>query len=211
MKKEIILSVVMYIIIILNNPKLFAQVNEQKTNTGIEVNKYKPNVIKINPLSWIVDRFSIYYEHAFSDKIALHFGGIYLSKEITADSSGFIFKDKYTGPGILAELKYYLLDSKVAPEGLYIGANGRYQHIRWLSTFDDGILPPVKEIKYSGTIGWGAIVGYQWIFWDIIAFDLLVGFRLAYQTSTTTTIGGTGGLNFSGVYPRAGTVLGIAF
>ena len=176
-----------------------------------DLNRTKTHIIKINPLSWIVDRYTIYYEVPITNKWAFHGGGIYLHKVNEVDSSGNLFQDKYTGPGMFLEFKRYLLKSQSAPEGLYVGTNLRFQYIIWTSTFDDGNSPSVEEIRYSGTLGTGAIIGYQWIFWDMFTFDVLAGVRLSYQTNNTTTAGGTGGEDFSGIYPRAGLVFGMAF
>jgi hypothetical protein len=78
----------------------------QKGGSGSDA---KPNVVKVNPLGLLFGNASISYERALNEKSAIQVNGSF---------GGFsIGGVKYTSLGGGVDYRYYLSNTKTAPEG----------------------------------------------------------------------------------------------
>jgi hypothetical protein len=152
-------------------------------------------VIKLNILSPVVKTLNLQYEHAVGSSNSYQLGLFY-----TGASSG---STDIKGFGITPEFRFYLSATK-APQGTYIAPFARYQNF----DLTDG--PNRAKLH---TFGGGLIIGKQWIFKEIIAFDVFIG--PSYYSGKTTDVSGSD--NFSvpsainGFGLRAGVCFGFAF
>jgi hypothetical protein len=160
----------------------------------------KKNIFKVNMISPIVRTGSFFYERAITQKSSLQLGVFY---------TGYSIDDtKLRGFGITPEYRFYLSQSKEAPQGFFVAPFVRYESLN-LSTNS------ARDEATLSTFGGGVLIGGQWIFSNIISLDIFGGPRVNSRsfkasTSGTTeddfTLTGFGSFGF-----RFGVTLGIAF
>lgn len=154
----------------------------------------KPNVIKANPLGLLFGSANVSYERAFGEKSAIQinaaFGGL---------SVGGV---KYTNIGGGVDYKYYVSNSKTAPEGFYVSPGVGFYSVK------------VKEVGGTSVSGSGAIVkavvGNQWIWNSGFTLDLFGGINY-YAGGKIKGNGGAEYAKFNGVLPALGVSLGYNF
>lgn len=163
-------------------------------------------VIKANVLSPFVLTASGFVEYAVTPRISGQFG---------AFSTGASYKDvSFDGYGFTPEVRYYLSNSKSAPNGAYVAGYGRI--LNYKLTVDDEEEGKTYEATYA-PVGAGVAVGNQWIFNSGISLDLFMG--LGVNGGSLKVKSGSendfdlGALNLigSGVRFRPGVTIGYAF
>jgi len=156
------------------------------------------NVVKLNPLGLIFGSANLAYEKALNEKssflIAPQFGGFKLGGV------------KYSSFGLGAEYRFFLSNTKSAPEGFYAGPglafnSGKVKY----EGFEDGD----EKVKFS-SFGGKVIIGNQWIFDSGFTIDLNGGIsfqKFSYKDGEEDSFG----LKGSGVLPALGFSIGYAF
>lgn len=149
------------------------------------------NVIKVNPAALLFGGFNVTYERAIADSHSFELGLSYSSYSGTVDGE----TTKVTGLGFIADYRWYFGSKKIAPDGVYISPRFTYA-----STGDgDG--------NGVSTLGFGGVIGYQWLLDSGFDIDLFGG----AQKLSITSKGDFSGLNISGVLPIIGLSLGFGF
>lgn len=121
-------------------------------------------VIKANVLSPFVLTASGFVEYAFAPQVSAQFG---------AFTTGASYKDvSFEGYGFTPEVRYYLSDTKQAPNGFYVAGYGRI--LNYKLTVDDEEEGKTYKATYS-PVGAGVAAGNQWIFNSGISLDLFLG------------------------------------
>jgi hypothetical protein len=154
----------------------------------------KPNVIKVNPLGLLFGNAGVSLERALNEKNAvqvnLSFGGL---------SLGGV---KYTNIGLGVDYKFYLSNTKSAPEGFYAAPGVGFYSIK------------VKEVGGSSVSGSGfvakGVIGNQWILNSGFTVDLFGGINF-YAGGKIKGSSGVEYTKFSGVLPALGVSLGYNF
>lgn len=184
MKKPLLLF---FVFALFSNSSIFAQ---------------KQNLIKVNFLSPVVKTFNFQYEHAISEKKSLQLGIFYTGYSTSGTS--------FSGFGITPEFRMYLAAGKIAPEGFYLAPFIRYQSFTLKATED---FSGTEAKATMSAFRPGFIVGYQWLFSDIVSLEFFLGPSYSFSslkvTSGTESDFSTG--IFDGFGLRSGLSLGIAF
>ncbi|AKD02849.1 DUF3575 domain-containing protein [Pontibacter korlensis] len=163
-------------------------------------------VIKANVLSPFALTASGFVEYAFAPQ---------LSAQLGAFTTGVSIKDvDFSGYGFTPEVRYYLSETKQAPNGVYVAGYGRI--LNYKLTVDDEDAGKTYEATYS-PVGAGVAAGNQWIFNSGISVDLFLG--LGVNGGSLKVKSGTeddfdlGFLNLvgSGVRIRPGLTVGYSF
>ncbi|ARS37081.1 DUF3575 domain-containing protein [Pontibacter actiniarum] len=163
-------------------------------------------VIKANVLSPFVLTASGFVEYAFAPQVSAQFG---------AFTTGASYKDvSFEGYGFTPEVRYYLSDTKQAPNGFYVAGYGRI--LNYKLTVDDEEEGKTYKATYS-PVGAGVAAGNQWIFNSGISLDLFLG--VGVNGGSLKVNSGTeddfdlGFLNLvgSGVRFRPGLTVGYSF
>lgn len=191
---------------------------------GSSLLKAQSNVIKLNVGSAVFGEILLSYEHAFNEKLSLNIGGAFTTRSIDASgtSSEGSYNGKYsiTGFGIIPELRIYP-GAKGAPKGFFVGPYLTYRNItsKVDADMDDGSGKVEGSISASA-FGAGAMLGHQWLIGDVFAIDLFLGvgyytigtgdLKVTLPDNTEEKYGG-GDITISGILPRFGLALGVAF
>ncbi len=124
-------------------------------------------VIKANPLSALTLTGSGFVEYAVTDNVSLQLG---------AFTTGLTVSNvKFKGYGFTPEVRYYFMENKVAPMGLYVAGYGRIQNFKLTVVKEDSEGVPREYSATYAPIGLGAAVGNQWIFNSGFTLDLFLG------------------------------------
>jgi len=167
-------------------------VNAQK-----EESKSKSNAIKVNLFSPIVKTGSFFYERAVSDKSSAQLGVGFTSY----NRSGI----KISGLFFTPEYRMYLSGQSL--DGFYVAPFARYQNLK----IEDNSGSTEAKATLS-TYGGGVTVGRQWLFGNIVSFDIFAG--PSYNSgSVKVTDGDEVSVpgSFRGFGARVGLTLGVAF
>ncbi|TAH18752.1 MAG: DUF3575 domain-containing protein [Cytophagales bacterium] len=186
MKKNVFFTIALFAIYSLSNHS-FAQ-------------SEKKNIIKVNLLSPIIRTGSFFYERVITPKSSGQLGFYYTGWALDGT--------KLRGIGITPEFRYYVSESKQAPQGFFVAPFLRYQRLELSTdaTTAKGVL---------STLGVGLAIGGQWIFSDVISLDIFGGptvntrnFKASANgvTESDFTLTGLGTFGF-----RFGVTVGIAF
>ena len=176
------------------------------------------NVIKINPLSLFAITGNIQYERALNEKMSVQLGGYFGTISTGFGADGNDAGISYTWYGITPEFRYYVTNaSKDAPRGLYVGPFVRYRNVtaKYDATLSTGETGAAKA-SITG-IGGGAIIGYQFLFGDVVALDLFAGPQYtgwsvnAEAEATGEEVSYTGLFSGGSMGARAGIGFGFAF
>jgi hypothetical protein len=158
----------------------------------------KKNIIKVNLLSPIVRTGSFFYERVITDKSSLQLGLLYTGYSTEGT--------KLRGFGITPEYRFYLSQSKQAPQGFFVAPFLRYENLELTNLNDQATL---------STFGGGLVIGGQWVFSNIVSLDIFGGPRLNTRNFKATTGGTTVDdftlTGFGSFGLRFGVTLGIAF
>lgn len=181
-------------------------------------------VIKVNPLSFFVTTINLQVEHALNENMSIQLGGFYGGLK-TSFFSGAV-NVNYKHFGITPEFRYYFIPGQSAsPSGFYGAAFFRYRQLNAKSNVQ--VYDPDSNTEFAGKLtnvlkipGGGAMVGYQFLFNDIVALDMFLGpqFSSAKISSTIECSSCDGNetwnapnFKFGGVGLRAGLSIGVAF
>ncbi len=158
------------------------------------------NIFKVNLLSPIVRTGSFFYERVITEKSTAQLGFFYTGWS----SSG----TKIRGFGITPEYRFYVSNSKQAPQGFFVAPFLRYQNLE-LTT------DAAAEKATLTAFGGGLVIGGQWIFSERISLDVFGGPSLNSRRFKATTNGTTEEdftlTGFGSFGLRFGVTVGIAF
>lgn len=169
------------------------------------------NVVKVNILSPLVKTGSFFFEHKLSSSSSVQLGALFTSWS-TGDT-------KVSGWAITPEYRFYLSESKEAPQGFYVAPFVRYQNLTLKNSYlayDNNGMPYTQTAEASlNTFGGGILIGHQWIFKQRFSLDAFLGpsyngGSIAYKSSN----GDNGNIDagpFRGFGIRSGVTFGIAF
>lgn len=147
------------------------------------------NVIKTNPLGLAFGNFNATYERVFGTTSSLLIRGQYMYKLLGADVS-------LAGAG-LGYRYYFTHAKKPVPAGFYVNPQ---------LAFSFGKVNDETEGNYSAsTIGFGAEIGYQWVWESGFVLDLGIG------PMYTIAKGGDSENELNGIVPSATVAIGYAF
>lgn len=168
--------------------------------TALHAQDEKSNAFKINILSPIAKTGSFFYERKVSDASSAQLGvGFTAYNANSVKISGLFFTPEY---------RFYLSDE--ALNGFYVAPFLRYQNLKIEDTESDPSNPDKATLS---TIGGGLTVGRQWLFKDIITFDVFLG--PSYNSGKVKVTSGSSIQDvpgtFNGFGLRAGLTLGVAF
>jgi hypothetical protein len=167
----------------------------------------KRNLVKINFLSPLIKTFNLQYEYAFKEKNSFQLGVFY-----TGAKAGDV---TLSGFGITPEFRMYLSAEKTAPTGFFLAPFIRYQNFTLKAdVLDNSGMTAEGKASFSA-IRPGMLIGYQWLFSDIVSFEFFLGPTYSFNSVKVKSDYGTeddfsaGALNGFGL--RSGLTLGIAF
>lgn len=146
------------------------------------------NVVKTNPLGLAFGNFNATYERVLGTSASVLIKGKYMYKLLGVEVN-------LVGGG--AGFRYYFTHAKKpVPGGFYI--NPQVQFATGSVTDDDG------EKLSASTFGFGAEIGYQWVWESGFVLDLGIG-------PMYTTAKGESDEDLSGIMPSATLAIGFAF
>lgn len=132
--------------------------------------KAQRNIVKVNIASIFSGQYGGAYELAISPKVSMMLSAHAISKKQQEEFGTALTSEK--GYNIVPEFRYYLTNKKQnAPQGLFIGANVRYEKTEVNVTgFDTDSLNTSGQIT---NLGYGLSIGQQWIFGKRIALEVV--------------------------------------
>jgi hypothetical protein len=154
------------------------------------------NIIKVNPLSFLVGTGSAFFEHKIDNNQSWQLGLAYVGY---TDLS-----IKYSGIAITPEYRIYY--NKNAISGMYVAPFLRYQNYKL--TNDQN-----ATAKYT-SFGGGVLLGRQWVYRNGFVLDLFAGpiYNAGSLSSVTdAAIFNKPGFGIDGFGIRAGLSLGFGF
>lgn len=190
-------------------------VTAPETNEELVIASPAPQVgaglsaIKINYISPILRTLSIFYEQTISDNMSLQLGFYY---------TGFgVDEVKYRGYAITPEFRFYPSDEAI--DGFFIAPFFRYRNLSISADYtyvdEYGDLQSDKGKAVLNTFGGGILVGNQWIFNDLISFELFIGPQMSVGNAKLVdgdeTYWDYSTRGFNGFGVRLGTTVGICF
>ncbi len=159
----------------------------------------KRDGIKVNLLSPLMRTASFFYEHTLDEQSSLNVGFLY-----TGMTPG---DTKIRGWALTPEYRFYL-GNNPAPDGFYVAPYLRYQSLNF--SYEEGTED--SEADLSG-IGGGLLIGRQWLFKDVVTYDLFFG--PSYVSANWDVKSGNesdfDSDSWEGFGIRAGMTLGIRF
>lgn len=155
------------------------------------------NIIKINPLSLIVNTGSFFYEHKIDDGSSWQLGLAYMA----GYDDGIT---KFNGLILTPEYRIYYKNNALS--GYYIGPFLRYQNFTLDRQFD-------SSAKLT-TFGGGVVFGRQWVYYKGFVMDIFAG--PMYNTGKPHDLTGAStfnapGLGLNNFFFRFGLSLGFGF
>ncbi|MEM9889073.1 MAG: autotransporter outer membrane beta-barrel domain-containing protein [Bacteroidota bacterium] len=160
MKKTILFS-----IFILSASTIFAQ-------------SAKPErIVKLDPFALFVSTLGVRFEQVMTGQYSIQVGGSYTTQAVTMWEG---LEGRANGYTINMQLRRYFLPGyesvgRVAPEGVYIGAWGKYEHLNATLRIGDDKADMMNGSAYSG----GLMAGCQfWIKYkrrNLLLFDAFMG------------------------------------
>lgn len=154
----------------------------------------KPNLVKINPLGALFGNIPLSYERAINDKSSIQVNGSFGGLSVAGV--------KYTNFGAGVDYRYYLSNSKSAPEGFYVSGGAGFYSLKVKETGG-------TSFTGSGFVGKG-VIGNQWIWESGFALDLFGGINY-YAGGKIKGTGGVEYTKFSGTLPALGVALAYNF
>jgi hypothetical protein len=184
-------------------------------------------VLKVNPLSFVVSTFNIQAEKPFNERFSGQLGFQFGSPKVSVYALNLLEPVKYQLIGLTPEMRYYVsFAKKHLPQGAYLGAYLRLQHVRKEyrilaydpDTFQDRMVDVTVKINaFAG----GFVLGYQFVVKRVFYVDVFMGPRYGAAASRLS-VGCAGcdgdernasrpGLDFDGMDLRAGIGIGYGF
>lgn len=130
----------------------------------------KKNIIKLNITSPAIATFALGYERVLDDLKTFQISAFYRNRP----SNDINLIEAVQGWGITPEVRFYLSNQKIAPQGFFIAPYATYQQYQTeQETFNNSFFEIRQEV--SSVFGLGFIFGGQWVFKEIITVDLWGG------------------------------------
>ena len=163
----------------------------------------KGNILKTSLTAPLIKTYTIAYERAFNADMSGQLGFNYFAGWKLGDT-------RLNGFSIIPEFRYYLAESKEAPNGGFIAPFARYGNtgIKVMESGD----PDYAEADIT-MIGGGLLIGTQRLFKDVISLEAFIG-PAYYNAKIDVTDGDIGDTNLTlidGWSVRMGITVGIAF
>lgn len=124
------------------------------------LNAQKSNVIKTSLTSPFLNTFVLAYERVLNEDMGAQVGFYYTGANV--------LEARFTGFSITPEFRYYLSETRTAPDGAFIAPFLRYQNF----SIED------SEASGNGTftaIGGGLLIGIQRVFKETICLSAFIG------------------------------------
>jgi len=152
--------------------------------------EYGKNIIRYNPIPTVLfseaRNFALGYERVLgkNQSISINLGQFYIP-QLLGDKPGFLDVEKKNETGLIASLDYrfYIkkLNTRSAPNGVYIGPYYSLQYHKGTSTFSYvGNSGGTSTVNYDASLSHefmfnnvGFEIGYQFIFFKRISLDLV--------------------------------------
>ncbi|WP_192822541.1 DUF3575 domain-containing protein [Rufibacter sp. LB8] len=154
------------------------------------------NLLKVNLLAPLVSTGSFYYERVLGDSRSIQVGAFFTKFE------------ELSGYGITPEYRVYLSDEP-APAGFYVAPFASFMSFTIES--DEDYMNDFKATARN--FGGGLVVGRQWIFKEMVSFDMFIGPE--YTVGNMEFISGdreqAESANLTGWIGRAGISVGLKF
>lgn len=179
----------------------------------------KKNAFKLHPQQFFAYNFMVGLE-----RVLLKNNSIQVNVGVTAynSNSNSIYEDRSILGGS-AELMYraYLLPRIKSLQGLYAAPFIKFQHVQikegevtYISYPGTPVYTPAKDYYINSTMG-GFIIGYQFLFGNVLTLDLYGGggMKVSDSNQPNNTYGNdfTFYQNYTGVTPKIGGTIGVAF
>ena len=198
---------------------IFAQDNSQKKNW---LDEEKKNTFKISQTSFAANTFLLGYERSVGKFNSLQ---LYVSATAYKKNNGSLIDEEKSIFGGSAELQFrtYLLPRERNLKGLYATPYVKYQSIKIKNVFDNTSYNGTSTFTYTtvedyyiNSFSGGVIIGYQFIFSNIIVLDLYAGggVKVSDSNKKTSILDEPPFIffpNYTGVSPKAGIKIGVAF
>jgi hypothetical protein len=163
----------------------------------VKAQEGQQNVIKFNPLGLLIGSANLSFEHALSEKNSIQIDASFGSLKV-GDA-------KYSTIGGGLDYKFYLSNSKSAPQGFYAAPGVSFSSIKVKVTD-----PYNGNSSSSGsTFIVRGVIGNQWIWNGGFSLDLFGGIN--YYAGGKLKVNGVEYTKFSGILPALGVSLGFAF
>ncbi|MBX3103228.1 MAG: DUF3575 domain-containing protein [Bacteroidetes bacterium] len=196
------------------------------------------NVIKLNLTGLAFLRASLGYERAFAEKhsgvLWVDFGSYSTNNTLSSSSTGSSNNtQKFTYSQVGINLEYRFYPAGMAPRRFFVGPYLVARNIGFKVVNEgEDTSPQGNYTTYKGegkvnamNIGGGVQLGYQFIIGDVFSIDLFgglgyytfglgdydVNYRYSDGSSETESSADGGTFNISGLLPRLGIALGVAF
>lgn len=180
-----------YIFCLLTAFSFFSFSSAQAQYDDAKVEKYPKNVIRINPLSLIVNNYSLFYERALNnEEVSLQMGVNYMTNTWSTgtriDGTEYSGTLKNRGWGLTPEVRYYFLRDitkqkfkQPAPYGVYVAGFGRYMRNDFTFNFKANNIN--EDLKFRTQVyAVGATIGAQGIIGKVVALDIFIGPDINY-------------------------------
>ena len=154
------------------------------------------NIIKVNPLSFLVATGSAFFEHKIDNNHSWQLGLAYVGY---ADLSS-----KFSGIAVTPEYRIYFNNNAIS--GMYVAPFLRYQNFKMTNEMN-------ATAKYT-SFGGGVLLGRQWVYRKGFVLDAFAG--PIYNAGKLSNISDAAifnkpGFGFDGFGIRAGLSLGFGF
>lgn len=169
--------------------------------TGGKPVKPVNNAIKTDLLAWAFNTGVLKYERVLTEKVSAQVG-FYYSWDFPAYDEGYTA----TGFSITPELRYFLLEKKSAPRGLYLAPNYRYQKLD-----TENLMESSEATIINNSIA--VNLGYQLVLKDLFLIEAWAGIAFNFRKVTAQTEPGSdiGFPSDSGFGGRFGIAIGVSF
>jgi hypothetical protein len=159
------------------------------------------NAVKTDAFSWIFGTGVLKYERVINENLSFQLAGFYSWNFPAYDEEYFA-----TGFGITPEIRYYLSKITMAPRGIYLAPNYRYQKLETENLEENSEATLI-------TNGIAINLGYQLVLKDLFLIDAWAGIAYNIRNVTEETVPGTeiGYNSDNGVGIRIGVAIGLAF
>ncbi|MEM0991990.1 MAG: hypothetical protein AAF847_07850 [Bacteroidota bacterium] len=146
--------------------------------TSIYGQNTKPErIIKLDPFALFVSTIGVRFEQVMNGQYSVQVGGSYTTQSVTMWEG---LEGRASGYTVNMQFRRYFLPgyesaNRVAPEGVYIGAWGKYEHLDAKLRIGDDKADMLNGAAYSG----GLMAGCQfWIKYkrrNLVLFDAFMG------------------------------------
>ncbi|MEL6943794.1 MAG: DUF3575 domain-containing protein [Bacteroidota bacterium] len=182
--------------------------------TLIQAQDFKPTrIVKVDPLALFASTISLRMEQVLNGEYSIQAGGSFTTQEVTMWEG---LQGRAMGYTVNMQLRRYFVPGyemiqQVAPEGVYIGAWAKYEHLDAKLRIGDDQADMLNGAAYSG----GVMAGCQfWIKYkkqDLALLDAFMGggYKVADYSGRFSEKGRLINYARSGIVPRLVVSLGV--